>query len=391
METLRRARALQDHIVAWRRDIHRHPELGFEEHRTARLVSDALEGMGLQVEAHVGGTGVVGRLGGGRPAVGIRADMDALQIVEANDVPYASSTPGLMHACGHDAHTAMLLGAAELLRFRPDRPPGELRFLFQPCEEAWDSQGKGGAVRMVEDGALDGLDAVLALHVDPGAPAGSLGVGVGYVMAGVDPYDATLVGRGCHSSAPQEGLNPIFLLSPILSAIQAIPAERISPHQRAIISVEAIHCGSSTGVIPERLSIHGNIRCYDDATRLQLGHELERALSIATALGGGYELAIRSLFPACYNDPGVAGVARQVAIEVLGPHRLYEPEPSMAGEDFGFMLRAVPGAFLWLGVRLPGEPRRLHSPTFDVEESALPAGSAILAETACRLLRQLAA
>ncbi len=388
-EMMSRARALQEQIVAWRRTIHRHPELGFQEHQTARLVTGALQGMDLRVETGVGKTGVVGHLGQGRPAIGLRADMDALEIQEANDTPYASCTPGLMHACGHDAHTAMLLGAAALLQSLPDRPPGEIRFLFQPCEEAWDNEDRGGALRMVEDGALEGLDAVAGLHVDPQAEAGSLGIRSGYVMPGVDPYDAILLGRGCHSSRPQQGLNPIYLLSQVLGAILAIPAEHIDPLEPAVVSVEAVHGGSTTGVIPDRVSLHGNIRAYDDETRLRLREELARALSLARTLGGDYELAVRSIYPACYNDPHVSGIVQQVAVEMLGTSRLYEPALNMSGEDFGYMTQAVPGAFVWLGVQLEGDSRALHSPTFDVEESALPVGSAILAGAACRLLREL--
>jgi len=386
-EMFSQAHALHEQIVAWRRTIHRYPELGFQEHQTARLVADALQAMGLQVETGVGKTGVVGRLGQGRPAVGLRADMDALEIQEANDVPYASCTLGLMHACGHDAHTAMLLGAAKLLQSLPNRPPGEIRFLFQPCEEAWDDEDKGGALRMVEEGAMEGLDAVVGLHVDPQAEAGSLGIRSGYVMPGIDPYDAILLGQSCHSSKPQQGLNPILLLNPVLSAIFAIPAERIDPLESAIVSVEAVHGGSTTGVIPDRVSLHGNIRAYADETRLQLREELERALSLARTLGGDYELAVRSIFPACYNDPHVSDIVRQVAEEMLGAGRLYEPDLEMGGEDFGYMTQAVPGAFIQLGVRIEGDPRALHSSTFDIDESALPVGSAILAATACRFLR----
>jgi amidohydrolase len=388
-EMLSRARVLHEQIVAWRRTIHRHPELGFQERRTARLVADALQEMGLQVETGVGKAGVVGHLGQGRPAVGLRADMDALEIQEANDLPYASCTPGLMHACGHDAHTAMLLGAAELLQSLPSRPGGEIRFLFQPCEEAWDSEDKGGALRMAEDGALEGLDAVIGLHVDPRAEAGSVGVRSGYVMPGVDPYDAILFGRSCHSSRPHQGLNPILILSQVLNAILAIRAERIDPLMSAVVSVEAVHGGSTTGVIPDRVTLSGNIRAYDDVTRLQLRKELDRALSLARTLGGDYELDVRSIFPACYNDPHISSIVQQVAMEMIGARNLYEPDLNMAGEDFSYMTQAVPGAFVQLGVKIEGEQRALHSATFDVDESALPVGSAILAETTCCLLRDL--
>ena len=390
-EMLSRARALQEEIRTWRRTIHQHPELGFQEHQTARLVASALQDMGLQVETGVGKTGVVGRLGQGRPAIGLRADMDALEIQEANEVPYASRNPGLMHACGHDAHTAMLLGAAQLLRTLPGRPPGEVRFLFQPCEEAWDSEDKGGALRMVEDGALDGLDAVVGLHVDALADAGSLGISSGYIMPGVDPYDAALLGRSSHSSEPHQGLNPIYLLSQVLGAIFAIPAERIDPLEPVAISVEAVHGGSTTGVVPDRVSLHGNIRAYDDRTRLRLREELDRALSLARTLGGDYELAVRSIFPACYNDPLISGIVRQVALEMLGASGLYEADPTLGGEDFGYMIQSAPGAFVWLGVQIEGDERAVHSPTFDLDESALPVGSAILAAAAWRLLRETGA
>jgi amidohydrolase len=388
-ELLSQARAIQKEIVDWRRTIHQHPELGFQEHQTARLVVSALQEMGLQVETGVGGTGVLGRLGQGRPAVGLRADMDALGIQEANDVPYASDRPGLMHACGHDAHTAMLLGAAQLLHSLPGLPHGEIRFLFQPCEEAWDSEGKGGALRMVEAGALEGLDAVVALHVDPIADAGSLGIASGHVMPAVDPYDAVLLGRGCHSSEPQQGLNPIYLLSQVLVAIFAIPAERIDPFEPAAVSVEAVEGGSTTGVIPDRVSLQGNIRAYKNETRLRLRQELARALSLARTLGGDYELAVRNVFPACYNDPHISGVVQQIAVEMLGASCLYDPEPTLGGEDFGYMIQDAPGAFVWLGVQIEGEPRALHSPNFDLDESALPIGSAVLAGVTSRLLRDL--
>jgi amidohydrolase len=386
---LSEARAIQEEIVNWRRTIHEQPELGFREHQTSRLVAGTLQEMGLRVETGVGKTGVIGRLGRGRPAIGLRADMDALEIQEANDVPYASRTPGVMHACGHDAHTAMLLGAAQLLRALPDRPGGEVRFLFQPCEEAWDSEDKGGALRMVEEGALEGLDAVVGLHVDARGKAGSLGIRSGYVMPGVDPYDAVLIGESCHSSRPQQGLNPIYLLSQVLAAILAIRGERIDPLESAVVSVEAVHGGSTTGVIPDRVTLHGNIRAYDDRSRLRLRVELERALSLARTLGGDYELAVRSIFPACYNDPHISGIIGQVAEEMLGAEGLYVPDLNMSGEDFSYMTDRVPGAFVRLGVEIAGDVRSLHSSAFDLDESALPVGSAFLAVATCRLLQEL--
>jgi amidohydrolase len=236
---------------------------------------------------------------------------------------------------------------------------------------------------------LEGLDAVVGIHVDAFAEAGSLGIRSGYVMPAVDPYDAAVIGKSCHSSEPHEGLNPIYLLGQVLGAIFAIPAERIDPLQPALVSVEAVHGGSTTGVIPDRVSLHGNIRAFDDGTRLRLREELERALSLARILGGDYELAVRHVFPACYNDPRISGILQEVAVGMLGPGRLYEPAPTLGGEDFGYMLRSAPGVFVWLGVQIEGEQRALHSPSFDLDEAALPVGSAFLAEAACRLLGEL--
>jgi amidohydrolase len=340
------------------------------------------------VQTGAGKTGVVASLGEGPPAVGIRADMDALEVQEANDVPYASQRAGLMHACGHDAHVAMLLGAAELLRTLEGRPRGEVRFLFQPCEETWDEEGKSGALRFVEAGLLKGVDAVIAQHVDPAAPAGMVGIRSGYVMAAVDPWTATIRGAGCHSSAPEQGLSPIYLLSQVVNAIQAIPALRVSALEPAIVSVEAVHGGGTTGVIPQQVTLSGNIRSYDEATRQRLWDELEKAFGLARALGGDYKLEIRSYYPACYNESEITALLRRTAEEMVGSDQIYLPALEMAGEDFGYMLQKVPGVIFRLGVAIGDIDRPLHSPIFDLDESALPLGAALLAETACQLLSQ---
>jgi amidohydrolase len=390
-ELLDQARATQYRLVAWRRDVHAHPELGFEEHRTARLVADVLRGLGMTVETGIGGTGVVGQLGTGRPAVGLRADMDALPIQEANDVTYASRVPGVMHACGHDAHVAMLLGAAELLAGLPDgpegRPNGEIRFLFQPSEEVLDAEGRTGAPRMIEEGALDGLDAVLALHVDSNAAAGTVGVRPGAIMAAVDPFSATIIGSGSHSAFPHEGVSPIAILAQVIEAVQSARALRIDPLKPAVVALESVHAGAATGVIPDRVEISGNIRSFDADVREQLHRELERALSLARVSGGDYRLTIERHSPAAHNDPALAELVASVVREVAGPDALFEPRPRMYGEDFSTMARRLPGVMAFLGVRGGDEPRPLHSPTFDLDESALPVGAAVLAASALRFLR----
>ncbi len=382
------AHALQDQITAWRRDIHAHPELGFQEQRTAALVAAELKALGLRVETGVGRTGVVGHLGEGRPAVGIRADMDALPIQEANAVPYASRNPGVMHACGHDAHTAILLGTARLLTALPDRPAGEVRFLFQPCEEDEDAEGKSGAMRMIDDGALAGLDAVIALHVDSRRTPGRVDIAGGYVSASVDTFEATITGSGGHGAYPHLTVDPIFILAQVINAIHGIRARRINPVHPAVISVGSVQAGSASNVIPDSVALNGTIRAFDQATREQLWQELDRALAVARAYGGDYTCTLRKGYPSLYNDPDVAAVIRQTTIDLLGEEALMPNELGMGAEDFAYMAQQAPGAMFSLGARYDEMLRPHHSPIFDLSEAAFPVGAALLAETACRLLRR---
>jgi amidohydrolase len=384
---LEQARSLQDTLVAWRRDIHMHPELSFQEFRTARLVADTLRDMGLEVETGVGKTGVVARIGEGRPAVGIRADMDALPLQEMNDVPYKSQTAGVMHACGHDAHTAMLLGVARLLNEMPDRPPGEIRLLFQPSEEAEDAENKSGAVRMIEDHALEELDAVIALHVNSTMPAGQIRVTTGFNSASVDSFDAVIIGEGCHGAYPHQGIDPIFILAQVINAIHGIRARRINPMRPAVISIGAVHAGDANNIIPNEVKMNGTIRSYDDETRQQLWRDLEQAFGVARALGGDFQLKFTRGYPAQYNDPEVADLIREIGRGMLGDAGLYPDEPGMGAEDFSYMTQKAPGAMFSLGAKYDSLNRPHHSPIFDLDESAFPIGAALLAETACRLLK----
>jgi amidohydrolase len=384
-ETLKRAHALQDMTVALRRDFHMHPELSFQEVRTARRVAEELRKMGIEAETGVGITGVVARIGEGGPVIGIRGDMDALPITEANDVPYKSQTPGVMHACGHDAHTAILLTVAKLLNDMPDRPKAEFRLLFQPSEEAFGSDSKSGATRMIEDGALEKLDSVIALHVNSDKPAGKIGILDGYACAAVDSFEAQLIGEGCHGAYPHTGIDPIYLAAQVINAIHGVRARRINPTQPALISVGAIHAGSADNVIPAVVDLKGTIRSYDDQVRQQLWVELERAFSVSRALGGDYRLKIVKGYPSMYNDPGVAGTIRQVTHEMLTEAGLYAEEAGMGAEDFSYMTQKAPGAMFFLGVKLDDTNRPHHSPIFDIAESPLHIGAAILTETAVRL------
>jgi amidohydrolase len=384
---LEKAQELSEKITAWRRDIHMHPELSFQEFRTARLVADTLRDMGIEVETAVGKTGVVARIGEGRPAIGIRADMDALPIQEINDVPYASQTPGVMHACGHDAHTAILLGVARMLNEMKDRPAGEIRFLFQPAEEDEDDENKSGAVRMIEDGALEDLDAVIALHVSSGIPTGQIRITPGYDHAAVDSFYAIIKGEGGHGAYPHQTVDPTFILAQVINAIHGVRARRINPMRPAVISIGAINAGSANNVIAEEVKMNGTIRSYDDETRQQLWDELERAFGVAKALGGDYELKIVKGYPAGYNDPDVSALIRDIGSNMLGKDGLAPDEPGMGAEDFSYMCLKAPGAMFSLGAQYDEVKRPHHSSNFDLDESAFPIGAAILAESVVRLLQ----
>lgn len=381
------AKAIHEQLVAWRRDIHMHPELSFQEYRTAQLVVSALTDMGIEAQAGVGKTGVVGSLGEGSPVIGIRADMDALPIQEENDVPYASQTPGVMHACGHDAHTAMLLGVAKLLADMPERPPGQVRFLFQPSEEASDAENKSGATRMIEDGALEGVDHVIALHVASELPANQIEIAPGFSSANEDSFFITLTGTGGHGAYPHQTVDPTFLLGPVLAAIQGIRARRVDPTKAATVSIGTIHGGMAPNVIPSKIEISGTMRSFDDEVREQLKTELAAALEVARALGGDYTLRIDSGYPSLYNDPAVSQLIQDAATDLFGKECLSAPQAGMGAEDFSYMARQAPGAMFMLGAKYDERDRPHHTPVFDISEEALPTGTALLAEATLRLLR----
>ncbi len=382
------AQALAPEMTAVRRDIHQHPELGFQEFRTAGLVANNLRALGLEVSTGVGKTGVVAHLGEGKPVVAIRADMDALPIVEANNVPYASVNPGVMHACGHDSHTAILLSAAKILSEMPDRPAGEIRFLFQPCEETNDAEGKSGAQRMIDDGALQGVDRVIALHVDSDLPSGKLFVPAGYMTANVDNFFATVIGQGAHGAHPDQGVDPIFLLAQVINALQGIRARRIDPGRPAVVTIGTVRAGLTGGenVIPNEAVLSGTLRSYDDETREKLIVEVERALGVAKALGGDFKLEIVRGCPSTYNDPVVTELVKETAVDLFGESVLIERERSLGGEDFSYMTREAPGAMFLLGAKKDTVKRAHHNPLFDIDESAMPVGAAMLVEVASRLL-----
>ncbi len=384
---LTEAQAIKEQLVQWRRTIHQWPELGFDLPRTAALVAETLAELGVEMRTGVGKSGVVAYLGDGNgPVIGVRADMDALPILEENAVPYASQAPGKMHACGHDSHTAMLLGVAALLSQRSF--PGQVRLLFQPSEEGGYDNGISGAPRMIEDGALDGVDAVIALHVHGTFETGQVMIDEGVVGAAVDTFRADIRGRGGHGAYPHETLDPIWLTSQVLNALYAIPSRRITPLQPSVVTVGVVRGGTADNVIPSSVRLEGTLRSFDPGVREQLVQDVERAMGVVRAFGGDYHLRIERGYPPLYNDPAAAGWLRTVAGELLGEDSVADGNVSMGAEDFAYMTQRAPGAMFGLGVKSPGgDARYLHTPTFDLDEDALPIGAAILAETALRYVR----
>jgi amidohydrolase len=383
---LTKAKAIQDKMVDWRRDFHMHPELGFQEVRTAAKVAEVLESIGCRVQTGVGKTGVVGELGEGKPIIGIRADMDALPIQEANDVPYKSTVDGAMHACGHDAHTSILLGAATMLS--QEQFPGTVRFFFQPSEEWEDEEGVSGAPRMIEDGAMEDVDAVIALHVYSALETGDIQLGEGNSAAGVDTFYGTVIGTGGHGSTPHKVVDPIFLSGYVILALNSIISRRLDPFDEAVISIGTIQGGTTDNVIPERVELTGTIRFLTKDVQKKLHEEIKRAFEVAKSMGGDYELKIVEGFPPMENEATIVKLLDEAAADVIGREHIKEPEQGMGSEDFGFFIQKAPGAMFNLGCKMEDFERRHHDPKFDVHDDCLPIGAAIFTEAAIRFLKQ---
>jgi amidohydrolase len=383
---LLRAQAILPRLIEIRRTLHQRPELSFREHETARAVAGMLSDGGLQPRTGVGKTGLVADMGAGSPVVALRADMDALPIQEENDVPYASQNPGVMHACGHDVHMTALLGAAMLLK--ETQFQGTVRLIFQPCEEGQDDEGKSGAMRMVDEGVLDGVDAVFGMHVDDQSYAGSAGVRPGPVMAAADAFRVVVKGQGGHGAYPHKGVDPILLAAEVISALNHIVSRRIAPLSSGVVSLGSIHGGTKGNIIPDQVELKGTIRSFDPKVRATLFREVDRACGVARALGGDYELTLLEGFPATVNDPELARLAQRVGQSLLGD-RFGDQPVEMGAEDFSIFAQRAPGCYLRLGSRAEGQPARLiHTSRFDVDERALAVGAALFASLALTRLEQ---
>lgn len=394
---VKQAQNLQSDIVELRRHLHQNPELSFFEFETAKLCADQLDKLGYQVKRNVGKTGVIADLGapGKGPKVAIRADMDGLPIDEKSDKAYKSKNANVMHACGHDAHMACAIAAANILTKNLADVPGSVRMLMQPAEEAGDDEGISGAPRMIEDNAMDGVSAVIGLHMDGSLPAGKIGLAAGPVMAAVDIFHIVIKGKGGHGAFPDTCVDAVVIGAAVVQAIQQIVSRRISPIDSAVITIGSFQSSSIRGnVISDEVTMLGTFRTFDLGVRAKIIEELDRACSIARALGGDYSITYEVGYPPTVNNPKVVEVMREVAIQIIGEENVIAMRPKTWSEDFSYFADMAPGAFMFLGGKAANansDPNFFphHTPTFDVEESGLWIGSAILAETATRLIKKL--
>jgi hippurate hydrolase len=372
-------------IVALRRDIHREPELGFDTKKTAEKVLSALDGLPLEVQTGVAENGIVATLRGedDGPTVGLRADMDALPIHEETGLPFASEIEGNMHACGHDGHTSMLVGAAHALCGMRERLNGTVKFFFQPAEES----GGGGKV-MVEEGVADDVASVYALHLWPGLPFGTAATKAGPIMAAADAFEMTVRGTGGHGAFPHQTADAIAMAAQIVTALQTLVSREVDPVEPAVLTVGEIGAGSAFNIIPETARLGGTVRTLNEDLRRRMPERIEQlARGVAQGMRGDVELDYSFSYPVTMNDEGAAQHALTTIRDLFGEENALElANPAMGGEDFAFFLEKIPGAFIWLGV---GEDvSYLHTPTFAFDEEILPQGAALLTALALESLSE---
>ena len=385
---LKKAEAIAPELIEVRRKIHRHPEFGFEEFETSKLVCKVLDQLDIPYHSGVARTGVIAEVGQGKPIVALRADMDALPVTERTELPFASQVPNMMHACGHDAHTAALLGAAMLLKEMP-LPRGAVRLLFQPAEETADEEGKSGADRMVEAGAMDEVDAVVALHNIVDQPPGTILVSPGPILAATDMFEVVIHGRASHGAYPHRGVDAIVLAAQVVNAIQSIVARQIDPMEAGVVTVGTICGGRKANIIAERVELTGTLRSFDADVRQKLLERLEAACRFAQWQGGDYELTLRQGHPATINDSEMTNLIRETALG-LG-FQVGEEKPSLVSEDFSVLSSLAPSAYFLVGAALDdGRPMRYaHNSQFDLDERFIPIAAAMFAETARQYLLQV--
>ncbi len=364
-------------VISIRRDIHMYPELGFQEFRTSQLIVSYLENLGLEVRKNIAQTGVLGILRGKEEekTILLRADIDALPLEELNDVPYKSKNRGIMHACGHDGHTAILLGTAKILTKYKDQIKGTVKFAFQPAEEL----PPGGAEPMIKEGILENpyVDKVYALHLANHLPVGKIAIRKGFFCAQADAFTIKVKGKGGHGSAPDKCIDPIIISTHIVQALQEIPSREIDPHTPFVLSICKIQSGNTFNVIPEDAEIEGTVRSFDKNLAEIVSKRIETiAKNIAEAFRGEAEIEYQFGYPPGKNDEKEAEFVKKIAEEVVGKENVIEDKPSMGGEDFSYFLEERPGAMFWLGSgnEEKGLNHPHHSPYFDFDESSMAIG-----------------
>jgi amidohydrolase len=387
MPVINRIADFQAEMAGWRQDLHSHPETAFAEHRTAEMVAQLLQSFGIAVERGVARTGVIGTLVGagspaGGPAIALRADMDALPIEEKNTFPHASTHKGTMHACGHDGHTAMLLGAAKYLA-ETRNFAGTIHFIFQPAEE-----NEGGARLMVDEGVLDRhpVDAVYGMHNWPGLPAGQFAIRPGAMMAAFDIFELTITGRGAHAAMPHLGIDPVVAAAAIVTGLQTITSRNIHPLEGAVVSVTQIHGGDTWNVIPDEVVLRGTTRSFSPAVRDALEPAIRRvAEGACAALGASLAMRYERRYPPTVNSAAEVDIAAATAAALVGGGNVrHDMLPSMAAEDFAWFLERRPGAYIWIGNGAGEGEAMLHNPHYDFNDEILALGAsywARLAET----------
>lgn len=376
-------------MVSWRRHFHKYPELSFEEVQTPNTIADFYKELGLPYRTGVGGRGVVAELHGAKPGrtVALRADFDALPIQDQKEVDYRSQVPGVMHACGHDAHTAVLMTVARVLKEVREQLTGTIVFIHQYAEEIT----PGGARSMIEDGCLDGVDAIFGTHLWTDDPVGTVGCREGHLMASVDEFKIEIQGKGGHGAAPHQTADPIVAASQLISQLQTIISRNLDPLHAGVLTIGSIHAGDSFNIIPEKAELQGTVRAFDETDRRRIKEKIEAMLShICSVYEASYDIRIRPGYPSLKNDAQAAQTVMKAAQHVVGTEKAFEKKPVMAGEDFAYYLKEVPGAYFFTGAGNPdvgaGYPH--HHARFDIDERAMPIAAKTLITTALNDLQK---
>ncbi|MDK2985258.1 MAG: amidohydrolase [Clostridia bacterium] len=382
-EILQESKNIKSQLVNWRRDFHRYPELAFQEKRTSAKIAGILKSFGIDVKTGIAKTGVIGTLTGGKPGptIALRADMDALPITEMGENDYRSLHQGVMHACGHDAHMAAVLGAAKILCQRKEQLKGKVKFIFQPAEEI----ATGGAQDMIKAGCLDGVDAIFGLHVWSHIPEGVVRIVDGPMMAAADKFRIEIIGKGSHASLPHQGIDPIVVASHLVINLQSIVSRELDPLESGVISVCKFHGGETFNIIPEKVTLEGSVRSFTEKGADFFHQEIvERTRLTCEMFGAKYHINYHKVVPPLINDKRMAGIFKSAAEKVVGTKKVENGPAMMSSEDFAYYLKEVPGAFCFIGAgkREGGDCYPHHHPHFDIDENALVTATAVMALTA---------